>query len=201
MCCKCKENDKPQYRADANDYARLIASTGEDLTRDGLLDTPKRAAKAFDYLTRGYHQNLETVCNNAVFDSDNPDLVLVQNIEFYSLCEHHILPFFGVVHIGYLPSGKVLGLSKLARIVDMYARRLQIQENLTEQVARAIETMTGCKGVAVVMDAMHMCMAMRGVAKQQSSTRTTRFLGVFTENANARQEFLQALPAKSIKGF
>lgn len=180
----------------ADHYANIIANAGEDLHREGLLDTPMRAAKAFADLTAGYHQDLHTVANDAIFASDNPDLVLVQNIEFYSLCEHHLLPFFGVAHIGYLPNGKVLGLSKLARIVDMYARRLQIQENLTKQVAQAIQTLTNCRGVAVIMDASHMCMMMRGVGKQQSTTRTTALLGEFNTSATARQEFLSVVPKR-----
>lgn len=181
----------------AQHYAAIISHAGEDLNRDGLLDTPMRAAKAFRDLTHGYRQDLHTVANNAIFDSDNPELVLVQNIEFYSLCEHHILPFFGVAHIGYLPNGKVLGLSKLARIVDMYAKRLQIQENLTKQVASAIQELTDCRGVAVVMDASHLCMMMRGVGKQQSTTRTTSMLGVFENDAQARGEFLSAIPKRT----
>ncbi|MDO4894393.1 MULTISPECIES: GTP cyclohydrolase I FolE [Moraxella] len=187
----------PDFQAISEHYANIIAGVGEDLTREGLLDTPMRAAKAFGYLTRGYHQDLQTVANDAVFASDNPELVLVQNIEFYSLCEHHLLPFYGVAHVGYLPDGKVLGLSKVARIVDMYARRLQIQENLTKQVATAIEELTGCRGVAVVMDASHMCMMMRGVGKQQSTTRTVSMLGEFTQNHDARREFLEAIPKRS----
>ncbi|MDO4896716.1 MAG: GTP cyclohydrolase I FolE [Moraxella sp.] len=180
----------------AQHYAQIIEGCGENLNRDGLIDTPMRASKAFSYLTQGYHQCLDVVANEAVFDSDNPELVLVQNIEFYSLCEHHILPFFGVAHVGYLPDGKVLGLSKVARIVDMYARRLQIQENLTKQIATAIAELTGCRGVAVVMDASHMCMMMRGVSKQQSTTRTMSTLGVMSDDAIARQEFLSAIPKR-----
>lgn len=180
----------------AQHYASIISASGEDLNRAGLLDTPMRAAKAFRDLTVGYHQDLHTVANDAIFPSDNPDLVLVQNIEFYSLCEHHLLPFFGVAHIGYLPNGKVLGLSKLARIVDMYARRLQIQENLTKQVALAIQELTDCRGVAVVMDGGHMCMMMRGVGKQQSTTRTTSMLGVYETDNQARNEFLSAIPKR-----
>ncbi|WP_019673653.1 GTP cyclohydrolase I FolE [Psychrobacter lutiphocae] len=176
-------------------YTKLIASTGEDLQRPGLLDTPTRAAKAFGYLTQGYHQSLEEVTNDAVFPTDNSELVLVHNIEFYSLCEHHLLPFYGVAHVGYLPDGNVLGLSKIARIIDMYARRLQIQENLTKQVAEAIMETTNCRGVAVVMDAAHMCMMMRGVSKQLSSTRTTSMLGTLQTDAQARNEFLASVPA------
>ncbi|OOR87851.1 GTP cyclohydrolase I FolE [Moraxella caviae] len=187
----------PDYPAIAQHYADIIAGAGEDLSREGLLDTPMRAAKAFGYLTRGYHQQLDVVANDAIFPSDNGELVLVQNIEFYSLCEHHLLPFFGVAHVGYLPEGKVLGLSKVARIVDMYARRLQIQENLTKQVAEAISELTGCRGVAVVMDASHMCMMMRGVGKQQSTTRTMSMLGEFSSNAAVRSEFLSAVPRRT----
>ncbi|MFA9485628.1 GTP cyclohydrolase I FolE [Moraxella haemolytica] len=187
----------PDYEQIAHHYANIIKGSGEDLSREGLLDTPMRAAKAFGHLTRGYHQSLKVVANDAIFASDNPELVLVQNIEFYSLCEHHLLPFYGVAHVGYLPNGKVLGLSKVARIVDMYARRLQIQENLTKQVAIAIEELTGCRGVAVVMDASHMCMMMRGVGKQQSTTRTVSMLGEFTTNNQARGEFLDAIPRRS----
>lgn len=190
-------NFTPNYDEIATHYANIIESAGEDLSREGLLDTPVRAAKAFGYLTRGYHQSLDVVANDAIFPSDNPELVLVQNIEFYSLCEHHLLPFYGVAHVGYLPDGKVLGLSKVARIVDMYARRLQIQENLTKQVATAIQELTDCRGVAVVMDASHMCMMMRGVGKQQSTTRTVSMLGELSTNVAARSEFLDAVPRRS----
>ncbi len=193
-------HDKPHNEhSNASYYADLIRSTGEDLKRAGLLDTPNRAAKAFDYLTQGYHQNLEEVCNDAIFPTDNNELVLVQNIEFYSQCEHHLLPFFGIAHVGYLPNGKVLGLSKVARIIDMYARRLQIQENLTKQVADAIMQMTDCRGVAVVMDASHMCMMMRGVSKQQSTTRTTAMLGDFVDNPDIRREFLATVPTREAR--
>ncbi|HCH27149.1 MAG TPA: GTP cyclohydrolase I FolE [Psychrobacter sp.] len=186
----------PDYKENIDSYRQLIDSTGEDLNRPGLLDTPARAAKAFSYLTQGYHQSLEEVVNDAVFPSTNRELVLVQNIEFYSLCEHHMLPFHGVAHIGYLPNGHVLGLSKFARIVDMFARRLQIQENLSEQVAQTIMDVTGCRGVAVVMDASHMCMMMRGVNKQQSTTRSTAMLGEYLHDNQARNEFLDAVPKR-----
>ncbi|MDO4451148.1 MAG: GTP cyclohydrolase I FolE [Moraxella sp.] len=204
MCQHCDSPLSPSTKPFAFDvektaqhYANIISASGENLSRAGLLDTPMRAAKAFRDLTVGYHQDLHTVANDAIFPSDNPDLVLVQNIEFYSLCEHHLLPFFGVAHIGYLPNGKVLGLSKLARIVDMYARRLQIQENLTKEVALAIQELTDCRGVAVVMDASHMCMMMRGVGKQQSTTRTTSMLGVYETDNQARHEFLSAIPKRA----
>lgn len=186
----------PDYKENIESYRQLIGSTGEDLNRPGLLDTPARAAKAFSHLTQGYHQSLDEVVNDAVFPSTNRELVLVQNIEFYSLCEHHMLPFHGVAHIGYLPNGQVLGLSKFARIVDMFARRLQIQENLSEQVAQTIMDVTGCRGVAVVMDASHMCMMMRGVSKQHSTTRSTAMLGEYEHNNQARNEFLDAVPKR-----
>jgi GTP cyclohydrolase I len=175
-------------------YADLIRAIGEDLDRPGLLETPKRAAKAFSFLTQGYEQTLEQVTNNAVFPSTNREMVMVKGIEFYSLCEHHLLPFMGQAHIAYLPDGQVLGLSKMARIVDMYARRLQIQENLTQQIAQAVMDATGARGAAVVMDAQHMCMMMRGVQKQESSTRSVSMLGHFCTDAQARSEFLAALP-------
>ena len=181
-----------QQNSDA--YRTLIASTGEDLTREGLLDTPERAAKAFSFLTQGYHQDLVEITNNAIFPTDNNELVMVKNIEFYSMCEHHMLPFYGVAHVAYLPDGKVIGLSKMARIVDMYARRLQIQENLTRQIAQAVMDMTGAKGAAVVMDAAHMCMMMRGVMKQKSDTRSMSLLGEFKYNTEARQALLMAIP-------
>ena len=186
----------PDYKESTESYRQLIGSTGEDLDRPGLLDTPVRAAKAFAHLTKGYHQSIEEVVNDAVFPSANRELVLVQNIEFYSLCEHHMLPFHGVAHIGYLPDGQVLGLSKFARIVDMFARRLQIQENLSEQIAQTIMDVTGCRGVAVVMDASHMCMMMRGVSKQHSTTRSTAMLGEYQHNNQARNEFLDAVPKR-----
>lgn len=190
------QSDNLQDYPNAQLYEQLIASTGENLCREGLLDTPIRAAKAFSYLTQGYQQTLEEVSNQAIFPSTNRELVMVQNIEFYSLCEHHLLPFFGVAHVGYLPDGQVLGLSKVARIIDMYSRRLQIQENLTQQVAQAIMDITKCRGVAVVMDAAHMCMMMRGVSKQHSTTRSTSMLGDFISNTQARNEFLQAVPKR-----
>ena len=182
-----------QQNSDA--YRTLIASTGEELTREGLLNTPKRAAKAFSFLTQGYHQDLVEITNNAIFPTDNNELVMVKNIEFYSMCEHHMLPFYGVAHVAYLPDGKVIGLSKMARIVDMYARRLQIQENLTRQIAQAVMDMTGAKGAAVVMDAAHMCMMMRGVMKQKSDTRSMALLGEFKHNTEARQALLMAIPS------
>lgn len=173
-----------------NAYADIIRGVGEDLGRPGLLDTPKRAAKAFKYLCKGYEEDLHTLVNGAVFPSENDQMVLVKDIELYSLCEHHLLPFIGKVHVAYIPSGKVLGLSKVARIADMYARRLQIQENLTKQIADAIQEVTDAKGVAVTIEAKHMCMMMRGVEKQNSVMKTSIMLGAFRDNAQTRNEFL-----------
>lgn len=161
--------------------------------RDGLLDTPKRAAKAFEFLNQGYKQSVEEVVNGALFESDNKEMIIVQDIELYSLCEHHLLPFIGKCHVAYIPSGKVIGLSKVARIVDVFARRLQIQENLTTQIANAISELTNAEGVAVIIEAKHMCMMMRGVQKQNSKMQTSSMLGAFRENAATRNEFLSLL--------
>ena len=174
-------------------YTAILGQLGEDVSREGLLDTPKRAAKAMQYLCRGYEQTLEEVTNGALFSSDNSEMVLVKDIELYSLCEHHMLPFIGKAHVAYIPSGKVLGLSKVARIVDMYARRLQIQENLSRQIADAVMQITGALGVAVVIEAKHMCMMMRGVEKQNSSMITSVMLGEFRDNAATRSEFLSLI--------
>ena len=174
-------------------FASIIEAIGEDLNRPGLQDTPKRAAKAFEFLNQGYSQDLETVINGALFPSESREMVIVKDIELYSLCEHHLLPFIGKAHIAYLPTGKVLGLSKLARIVDMFARRLQIQESLTHQIATTIEEVTGADGVAVVIEAKHMCMMMRGVQKQNSSMKTSAMLGKFKERSETRAEFLSLI--------
>ncbi|MGK0271002.1 MAG: GTP cyclohydrolase I [Cocleimonas sp.] len=174
-------------------YADLLTNLGEDIKRDGLLKTPTRAAKAMEFLTKGYEEKLEDIVNNAVFDSDNDQMVIVKDIEMYSLCEHHLLPFVGKAHIAYLPQGKVIGLSKLARITDMYARRLQIQENLTKQIAEAVQEVTGARGVAVVIEAQHFCMMMRGVQKQNSSTISSMMLGTFREDPRTREEFLNLI--------
>jgi GTP cyclohydrolase I len=173
-----------------NAYASIIAAVGEDLERPGLKDTPARAAKAFRYLCKGYEEDLDTIVNGAIFPSDNDEMVIVKDIELYSLCEHHLLPFIGKVHVAYLPSGKVLGLSKIARIVDMYARRLQIQENLTKQIADAVQQVTDARGVGVIIEARHMCMMMRGVEKQNSAMKTSIMLGRFRESPQTRSEFL-----------
>lgn len=174
-------------------FAKIIEAMGEDLSRPGLKDTPDRAAKAYQFLTRGYQQSLEDVVNGALFPSDSNEMVLVKDIELYSMCEHHMLPFIGKAHVAYMPTGKVLGLSKIARIVDMYARRLQIQEQLTMQVAKTIESVTGAAGVAVIIEAKHMCMMMRGVEKQNSLMTTSAMLGSFRKNPSTRSELLALL--------
>lgn len=172
-------------------YKSIIEEIGEDTSRDGLIRTPDRAARALDFLTRGYLQDLDTVVNQALFTSEISEIVIVKDIELYSLCEHHVLPFIGNCHVGYLPNGKVLGLSKIARIVDMYARRLQIQEKLTQQIAEAIESATGATGVGVIIEAQHLCMSMRGVQKQHSIMKTSVLLGSFRDDHATRAEFLQ----------
>lgn len=174
-------------------YRKIIESIGEDPNRPGLLDTPDRAAKAFEYLTSGYHQNLTEVINEALFPSDSSEMVIVKDIELYSLCEHHLLPFIGKCHVAYIPNGHVLGLSKVARVVDMFAHRLQIQENLATQIARAIEEVTGALGVGVIIEAQHMCMMMRGVEKQNSTTKTSAMLGAFRHRQATRYEFLSLI--------
>jgi len=174
-------------------YKQIISDIGENVDREGLADTPKRAAKAMAFLTSGYQTRLDEIVNGAVFSSDADDMVIVKNIELFSMCEHHLLPFIGKCHVAYLPNGKVLGLSKVARIVDMYARRLQIQEQLTTQIADSILDVTGAKGVAVVVEAKHLCMMMRGVEKQNSQMTTSSMLGQFRKNAETRAEFLSLL--------
>jgi GTP cyclohydrolase I len=174
-------------------FSKIIESVGEDINREGLVDTPKRAAAAFKFLNNGYEKNLEEVLNGAIFEAETEDMVIVKDIELYSLCEHHLLPFIGKCHIAYLPDGKVLGLSKLARIVDMYARRLQIQEKLTKQIADAVEAAVGAKGVGVVIEAKHLCMMMRGVEKQNSVMTTSVMTGIFRKSNSTRAEFLSLI--------
>lgn len=171
-------------------FKKIIETIGENPEREGLRDTPERAAKAFEFLTQGYQQSVEKVVNGALFQSDNDEMVIVKNIELYSLCEHHLLPFIGKCHIAYLPKGKIIGLSKVARIVDIFARRLQVQENLTKQIAQTIFDITGAKGVGVIIEAQHLCMMMRGVEKQNSVMTTSMMLGTMREDPRTRMEFL-----------
>jgi len=174
-------------------YRQLIESIGEDVNRQGLRDTPRRAAEALKFLTRGYGEDLDKIVNEALFDSDTSEIVLVKNIELYSLCEHHLLPFIGKCHAAYIPNGKVIGVSKVARIVDVFAQRLQIQENLTRQIAEAIEKYTNAVGVAVVIEAQHLCMMMRGVEKQNSIMTTSCVLGEFHDDPSTRSEFFSLI--------
>ncbi|NCT56566.1 MAG: GTP cyclohydrolase I FolE [Legionella sp.] len=174
-------------------FKKIIQAIGEDVTREGLRDTPERAAEAFRYLTKGYQENIDDIINGALFESEMSEMVIVQDVELYSLCEHHLLPFFGRCHVGYLPNGKVLGLSKIARIIDFYARRLQIQEGLTHEIATCIADITGARGVAVVIEANHLCMMMRGVEKQNSTMKTSVMLGEMRNNPSSRMEFLNLI--------
>ena len=172
-------------------FLQILEQLGEDPKRDGLEDTPKRAASAMQFLTKGYREELAEIVNNALFESDTSEMIIVQDIELYSMCEHHLLPFIGKCHVAYLPTGKVIGLSKVARIVDMYASRLQIQENLTSQIAQAVAEITQPRGVGVVMEAKHLCMMMRGVEKQNSVMKTSMMLGTFRADHRTRAEFLR----------
>jgi GTP cyclohydrolase I len=172
---------------------QLLIELGEDPKREGLLDTPKRVAKALTFLTNGSRANLAEVINKALFTQDTSSMVIVKDIELYSMCEHHMLPFFGRCHIGYIPDGKVFGVSKLARIVDMFARRLQLQERLTEQISRVVMEEIGAKGVGVMIEARHLCMMMRGVEKQNSTMVTSSVLGVFRDHLATRDEFLSLI--------
>jgi GTP cyclohydrolase I len=171
-------------------YRAIISALGEDPAREGLLRTPHRAAKAMEFLTQGYRQDVQKIVNDAIFTTTNSEMVIVKDIELYSLCEHHLLPFLGRAHVAYIPDGKVLGLSKIPRIVDMFARRLQIQENLTQQIGNCIQEVTGARGVAVVIEAKHLCAMMRGVEKQNSSMTTSMMLGTFRDDPRTRTEFL-----------
>jgi len=174
-------------------WKAIIEAIGEDPDREGLVKTPERAAKAFEFLTRGYRLDVNELVNNAIFTSDTDEMVIVRNIELYSMCEHHMLPFIGKAHVAYLPQGKVIGLSKIARIVDLFARRLQIQEVLTKQIADCVNTAIDAKGVGVVIEAKHMCMMMRGVEKQNSVMTTSCMLGNFREQPQTREEFLRLI--------
>jgi len=171
-------------------YRELLVRLGEDPTRDGLLDTPERMEKSMAFLTRGYAMDVKTVLHDALFDVEYDEMVIVKDIEFFSMCEHHLLPFFGKAHIAYVPNGKVIGLSKVPRVVDVFARRLQVQERLTTQIADAISDAIDPQGVAVILEAQHLCMMMRGVEKQHSSTVTSAMRGVFKTQQQTRNEFL-----------
>lgn len=171
-------------------FRQIIKAIGEDPQREGLVRTPLRAAQAFSFLTEGYQQSLEAIVNGALFHCPSDEMVIVKNIELYSLCEHHLLPFFGKCHIAYMPNGKIIGLSKLARIVEMFARRLQVQENLTREIAQTIYDVTNAKGVGVIIESQHLCMMMRGIEKQSASMCTSVMLGILREDARTRAEFL-----------
>ena len=179
----------------AKAYRELLQGIGEDVDREGLRRTPDRAARALEFLTQGYRQDLDEIINDAVFESEASEIILVKDIELYSMCEHHLLPFIGRAHVAYIPNGKVIGLSKVARIVDVFARRLQIQENLTTQIAESLMRCLEPSGVAVVVEAKHLCMMMRGVEKQNSVMKTSFLLGTFKEDARTRSEFLALLKA------
>jgi GTP cyclohydrolase IA len=172
---------------------QLLVLLGEDPHREGLKDTPSRIAKALTFLTSGYLQSVEEVVRDAIFEHDCDEMVIVKNVEFYSQCEHHMLPFFGRVHVGYIPNGRVIGLSKIARIVDMYARRLQVQERMTSQIADALMAVVSPRGVGAVVEASHFCMMMRGVQKQNSSTLTSAMRGIFQSDARTRMEFMELI--------
>ena len=173
--------------------AQLITGLGEDVSREGLLKTPQRVERSLRFLTSGYHSDVYTVINDALFEAEASEMVVVKGIEFYSLCEHHMLPFFGKAHIAYIPHKKILGLSKFARVLDIFARRMQVQERMTSQIADTLVEVLQPKGLAVVTEASHLCMMMRGVEKQGSTTRTSAMRGVFKEDAKTRQEFLEAI--------
>jgi len=177
----------------AKAYKNLLSGIGEDPSREGLARTPERAAKALRYMTRGYEMSLEHVLNDAVFEASGDGMVIVRNVEYFSLCEHHLLPFFGRVHVGYLPNGKILGLSKIARIVEMYARRLQVQERMTCEIAEAIQEAIQPAGVAVVADGKHLCMMARGIEKQHSNVATSHVIGAFRDDHATRGEFLSLI--------
>ena len=174
-------------------YRDLLEAIGENPERQGLIKTPARAARALEFLTQGYRQSVAEIVNDAIYDSDASEIILVKDIELYSMCEHHLLPFIGRAHVAYIPNGKVIGLSKMARMVDVFARRLQIQENLTTQVADALMDVLSPEGVAVVIEAKHLCMMMRGVEKQNSIMKTSCLLGCFKDSATTRSEFLSLL--------
>ena len=190
-------NDDKRKKLEAN-TKNLLELLGEDSTREGLINTPKRVAKAWDFLTKGYTENLDELINNAIFEGESKDMVIVKNIEFYSLCEHHMIPFYGKAHIGYVPDGKIIGLSKLARITDLFSQRLQVQERLTNQIAQCLQEVLNPRGVAVVLEGKHFCMLSRGVQKQNSIATSSSMLGIFREKESTRNEFLKLIEMNNI---
>jgi GTP cyclohydrolase I len=190
-----KELSQSEKKVAENVYS-ILEQIGEDPARQGLLKTPERVAKAYSFITQGYEQDARKILRSAMFDEDYSEMVLVKNIELYSLCEHHMLPFFGKAHIAYIPNGKIVGLSKIPRIVDVFARRLQVQERLTIEIRDAIQETLEPTGVAVVIEAQHLCMQMRGVSKQNSATTTSAFSGAFLEDIKTRKEFISLIGSK-----
>lgn len=186
----------PSERKVAENVYSILENIGEDPSRQGLLKTPERVAKAYSFITQGYEQDARKILRSAMFDEDYSEMVLVKDIELYSLCEHHMLPFFGKAHIAYIPNGKIVGLSKLPRVVDVFARRLQVQERLTIEIRDAIQETLDPAGVAVVIEAQHLCMQMRGVSKQNSVTTTSAFSGAFLEDIKTRKEFISLIGSK-----
>ena len=190
-------NDEKRKKLEMN-TKNLLELLGEDPSREGLLNTPKRVAKAWEFLTKGYNENLDELINNAIFEGESKDMVIVKNIEFYSLCEHHMIPFYGKAHIGYIPDGKIIGLSKLARITDLFSQRLQVQERLTNQIAQCLQQVLNPRGVAVVLEGKHFCMLSRGVQKQNSIATSSSMLGIFREKESTRNEFLKLIEMNNI---
>ncbi len=190
-------NDEKRKKLEMN-TKNLLELLGEDPSREGLLNTPKRVAKAWEFLTKGYNENLDELINNAIFEGESKDMVIVKNIEFYSLCEHHMIPFYGKAHIGYIPDGKIIGLSKLARITDLFSQRLQVQERLTNQIAQCLQEVLNPRGIAVVLEGKHFCMLSRGVQKQNSIATSSSMLGIFREKESTRNEFLKLIEMNNI---
>jgi GTP cyclohydrolase I len=190
-----KDDKRKKLEANTRNLLELL---GEDPKREGLINTPKRVAKAWDFLTKGYTENLDDLINNAIFEGESKDMVIVKNIEFYSLCEHHMIPFYGKAHIGYIPDGKIIGLSKLARITDLFSQRLQVQERLTNQIAQCLQEVLNPRGVAVVLEGKHFCMLSRGVQKQNSIATSSSMLGIFREKESTRNEFLKLIQMNNI---
>lgn len=192
-----KVNEKKRKKLEEN-TRNLLGLLGEDPSREGLINTPKRVAKAWEFLTKGYNEDLDKLINNAIFKGESKDMVIVKNIEFYSLCEHHMIPFYGKAHIGYIPDGKIIGLSKLARITDLFSQRLQVQERLTNQIAQCLQEVLNPRGVAVVLEGKHFCMLSRGVQKQNSIATSSSMLGIFREKESTRNEFLKLIDMNNI---